>query len=83
MKEEMRDFCKKASVSVNTQDRADLGLNSDPYSGSAKRYWAHVDLIQREVPKLEAIPEYYRNMAGQFKTWFRVIRFEEAPKRNI
>ena len=26
-----KDFCKKASVSVNTQDRADLGLNSDPY----------------------------------------------------
>ena len=50
------------------------------HSGSAKRYWAHVDLIQREVPKLETIPEYYRNMAGQFKTWFRVIRFEEAPK---
>ena len=50
------------------------------HSGSSYRYWAYIDDIQHEVPEIAAIPEYYRDMADSFKTWFRVKRFEKAPK---
>lgn len=50
------------------------------YSGSTGRYWAYVDKIQHKIPELSEVPEYYRDMADKFKTWFRVIRFEDAPK---
>lgn len=50
------------------------------HSGSTGRYWAYVDKIQRELPDLNEIPEYNRDIADKFKTWFRVIRFEDAPK---
>lgn len=50
------------------------------HSGTANRYWAYVDKVQHEIPARDGIPEYYRNQAGKFKTWFRVIRFENAPR---
>lgn len=50
------------------------------YSGLTGRYWAYVDKIQHEVPDLKDIPEYYRDMADKFNTWFRIVRFEDAPK---
>lgn len=50
------------------------------HSGSANRYWAYVDAIQHEIPETAAIPAYYRDMAASFRTWFRIIRFEDAPK---
>ena len=49
-------------------------------SGTTYRYWAYIDKIQYEIPMIEAIPAYYRNEADKFKTWFRVIRFENAPR---
>ena len=49
-------------------------------SGKTDRYWAYVDDITNEVPRLEEIPEYYRYMADRFKTWFKVSRFEATPK---
>lgn len=49
-------------------------------SGKTKRYWASVAAIQKEVPQRESIPEYYREIAGTFKTWFKVTSFKEAPK---
>lgn len=49
-------------------------------SGKQERYWAYINAIQRETPDIEWIPEYYRDKASQFKTWFRVTRFEPAPK---
>lgn len=52
------------------------------HSGATNRHWAYVDKIQHEMPEKEDIPEYHRNEAENFKTWFRVIRFEDAP-RNI
>ena len=50
------------------------------HSGSTGRYWAYVDKIQHEVPDLKDIPEYYRDMADKFNTWFRIVKFEDAPK---
>lgn len=52
------------------------------HSGAANRYWAYVDRIQHEIPDREDIPGYYRNEAEKFKTWFRVIRFEYAPRTS-
>ena len=48
------------------------------HSGKANRYWAHIDKIQRETPALTEIPQYYRDMAGDFSCWFRVKKFERA-----
>lgn len=50
------------------------------HSGRTARYWAYIDKVQKEIPKLVDIPEYYRNQAGLFKTWFRVTKIEEADK---
>ncbi len=49
-------------------------------SGKADRYWAHVSAVQKEVPPLSDIPEYYRDKASKFKTWFKVTAFETAPR---
>ena len=59
--------------------------NDDPvilliHSGKAARYWAHVNEVKRDCPNAETIPPYYRNNKEQFKTWFKVTRFEDAPK---
>ena len=63
----------------------DILKNDEPrilliHSGATYRYWAYVDKIQHEIPDRGDIPEYYRNEAEKFKTWFRVIRFEDAPR---
>ena len=50
------------------------------HSGGQERYWAHVDVIQRDMPKLTEVPSYYRNMADKFKCWFRVRKFTKADK---
>lgn len=50
------------------------------HSGASGRYWAYVDRIQTCLPSEDQIPAYYRDRAADFKTWFRVIRFENAPK---
>lgn len=49
-------------------------------SGKQNRYWAYISEISYEVPDIEFIPEYYRYNTDKFKTWFKVERFEEAPK---
>lgn len=59
--------------------------NKDPmilliHSGKAARYWAHVEAISRDTPEIEAIPAYYRDNAGQFNSWFKITRFDNAPK---
>ena len=71
----------KISAKVST----DIMKNETPkilliHSGQLARYWAYIDKTQNEVPEREGIPEYYRSRAEEFKSWFRVIRFEEAPK---
>ena len=49
-------------------------------SGKSERYWAYVCQVQHEQPNINEIPNYYRDIAGLFKTWFCVTRFEKAPK---
>ncbi len=49
-------------------------------SGKADRYWAYISDISKETPSKEGIPEYYRYLSDKFKTWFKVIRFEAAPR---
>ena len=49
------------------------------HSGAVERYWAYIDKTQNEVPDVKSIPEYYRNRSSDFKSWFRVVRFEKAP----
>ncbi len=50
------------------------------HSGTSKRYWLRVDDISYETPELSGIPEYYRDIAGTVKTWFRVTQIEKADK---
>ena len=50
------------------------------HSGGPDRYWAYISAIKKEQPINEEFPEYYRNIADKFKTWFCVTRFEVAEK---
>lgn len=49
-------------------------------SGKVERYWAYISEIKHEVVEQEAIPEYYRGTADKFKTWFKVVKFENAER---
>lgn len=48
------------------------------HSGKPDRYWALVAAIQREIPNKESIPYYYRDDASKFKTWFKLIKIDQA-----
>lgn len=48
-------------------------------SGKSKRYWAYVESIQWEKPKDGLYPVYYEQVMDRFKTWFKLLRIEEAP----
>lgn len=77
----------KLGSRISCKAKADILENDDPrilliHSGATGRYWAHIDKIQNETPSTDEIPAYYRDRAQDFATWFRVKRFEEAP-RNI
>ena len=50
------------------------------HSGKTARYWAYIDKVSKETPTLSDIPEYYRDQADVFRTWFRVLKIEEADK---
>ena len=50
------------------------------HSGGTRRFWVYIDAVQRETPDMEGIPVYYRDKADDFGYWFRVRRFEVAPK---
>ena len=75
----------KMGAALSDKASADLMANDEPrilliHSGSTGRFWAYIDSLQRETPDLDAIPNYYRSRAGDFGYWFRVRRFEPAPK---
>lgn len=53
------------------------------HSGKTGRYWAYIDKIQHELPDRRFIPKYYRENAGNFKTWFKVVRIEAAPNNVL
>ena len=44
------------------------------HSGKTDRHWAYVDKVLKETPPVQDIPEYYREMADNFHTWFRVYK---------
>ena len=48
------------------------------HSGKTGRYWAFVEKIQHLIPEKTKIPKYYRESAENFKTWFKVLKFENA-----
>ena len=50
------------------------------HSGGNDRWWAHVSKIQREQPPAAEIPLYYRKKASDFRCWFKVTRFDRAPR---
>lgn len=50
------------------------------HSGKTDRYWAYVDKIIKIKPDFSEFPEYYHDISDNFKTWFKVVRIEEAPK---
>lgn len=49
-------------------------------SGRIERYWAVITEIQHNLPEREYIPDYYRDIAETFKTWFKVSEFIPAEK---
>ena len=75
----------KLGGAVSENVRQDILKNEHPRillinSGKFDRYWAHISEIKRETPNLEEIPAYYRHMAKDFKTWFKVNAFETASR---
>ena len=77
-------YGKLGSV-VSAQVCKDILENDSPrilliHSGQTKRYWAFIDQISKDTPELSMIPQYYRDMANDFHTWFRVRSIEEAAK---
>lgn len=78
----------KLGSAISQEVINELLNNPDPkflliHSGKAKRYWAHIVDIQRNTPTPEGIPSYYREQASQFKTWFKVVCFEDAPSTIV
>lgn len=77
----------KLGAPVSDRICDDLLKNKNPrilliQSGKAKRYWAYIDTISKQTPSLEGIPEYYRDRAAEFHTWFRV-RSICAAEKNV
>ena len=75
----------KLGSSVSDKNVAEIMKNENPRillvsSGKTERYWANIAEIKKTTPPLREIPQYYRDEAGIFKTWFKVISFEAAPK---
>lgn len=75
----------KLGSAVSIKVINDLMKNDSPrilliHSGGSKRYWAYIDGIQRNEPKRTDIPEYYRNIAEKFNTWFHVIDIADAER---
>ena len=77
----------KLGSKVSAKVKNEIMANETPqilliHSGSNERYWASIDAIQNELPPTDAIPEYYKERAEEFATWFKVLKFEKAP-RNV
>ena len=49
-------------------------------SGHPERYWAYISGTKNEMPEMSAIPEYYRDRADSFKTWFKIYKIEKTQK---
>lgn len=59
--------------------------NEDPkilliHSGKSARYWLHVIEVIKTCPDKNGIPSYYRENSDNFRTWFKVVKIEDATK---
>lgn len=75
----------KLGSAVSDKVCNDLMENDEPrilliHSGKTSRYWAYIEEVTKDMPPKMEIPEYYREQAGIFKTWFKVFRIDEADK---
>ena len=61
---------------MNNEDKRFLLI----HSGKQDRYWMHYELVTRDEVDVQNIPEYYRDRVSDFKTWFKVVGIETAPK---
>lgn len=66
----------------------DIMSNENPkilliQSGKTQRYWAYISEISKINPPLEHIPQYYRDNSSKFKCWFKITKFESAPKNIL
>lgn len=78
----------KLGAAVSQKVIDEIMKNDNPkilliHSGKTGRYWAFIEDIQHEIPDKNAIPEYYRDTAGVFKTWFKVLKIENAPSNVL
>ena len=78
----------KLGSAVSQKVIDEILINKQPrilliHSGKTGRYWAHVEKIQHDIPEMNKIPGYYRGNAGNFKTWFKVTKFEVAPSNIL
>ena len=49
-------------------------------SGKYERYWAYIEEITRNLDDYSAVPEYYRDKVEHVGVWFKITKFEPAPK---
>lgn len=75
----------KLGSSVSSNICREVMNNENPrilliHSGKSARYWAYIDMISKETPDPEGIPEYYRDQSSNFRTWFRILEIREAKK---
>ena len=68
---------EKAEKAIKTEKEPKILLIQ---SGKTGRFWAYVVEMQRKLPPLDEIPPYYRDKADKFSFWFKIVKFEEAPK---
>ena len=75
----------KLGTSISIKTLADILKNDSSKillisSGKAKRYWAYISDYSYEPPKDFEFPSYYANKINDISVWFKIKRFEEAPK---
>lgn len=75
----------KLGNAISDKNIAMIMNNENPkflliHSGKTERYWVYILEISKNIPPLEEIPQYYRNVASDFKVWFKVTKFELAEK---
>lgn len=53
------------------------------HSGGTQRYWAQIEDIVFDTPGFSDFPEYYHALADKFKTWFKIVKIQDAPKNIL
>ncbi|HFU3867148.1 TPA: hypothetical protein ACGO3B_000928 [Streptococcus suis] len=76
----------KLGRAISSKIACEIKENKSPkillmQSGKGICYWAYVDDVIFEVPTREEIPQYYRSKAEDFKTWFKIRKFEKADSK--